>query len=93
MPAAGLPRRLGDPPGERCPGDGVGEPRQGRGLGGPGAEQAPDEGLVEGVHDPEGFVEPFDGLGEQVRSHQATAPVGGNHCISGSGAVPGASSR
>ena len=53
----------------------------------------PAEGLVEGVDGRQGFVEPGDGFREQVSAHHATTLVGGNHCISGNGAVVGASSR
>ena len=63
------------------------------GLGGLRTEQARDEGLVEGIDGRQGFVEPGDGFREQVGAHHATTLVGGNHCISGRGAVVGVSSR
>ena len=87
--------RLGDPGGERRPRDRLGELRQPGGLGGLRAEQARDQHLVEGVDGRQGLVEPGDGLREQVGAHHASPArsVGGNHCISGSGAVVGASSR
>ncbi len=88
-----LRRRLGDPGGRGGPRDGVRELGQTGGLGGLRTEQARDERLVEGVDGRQRFVEPGDGVGEQVRAHHATALVGGNHCISGNGAVVGASSR
>lgn len=46
-----------------------------------------------GVDGRQGLVEAVDGFGEQVGAHHATALVGGNQCISGNGAVVGASSR
>ncbi len=88
-----LPGRLGGPGGQGCSRDGVREFRQARGLGGPGAQQAACERPVEGVDGRQDLVEPGDGLGEQVGTHHATVLVGGNHCISGNGAVVGASSR
>ncbi len=97
--------RLRGPGGQRRSRDGVGELRQPGGLGGRGAEQAGDEGPVEGVDGRQGFVEPVGGLTQQAGPLPALAPgstgsaltaaalVGGNHCISGNGAVVGASSR
>lgn len=88
--------RLGDTRRQGRSRDGVGEPRQTGGLGGLRSEQTGDECLVEGVDGIEGLVEPgnvLGGLGEQIGAHQATALVGGNHCISGNGAVLGSSSR
>lgn len=85
--------RLGDPRGQRGPRDGVDEFRQPGGLGRLRAQQSADERGVEGVDGRQGLVEPREGFREQVDAHHATALVGGNHCISGSGAVVGASSR
>ena len=92
-PAAALLGRLGDPGGQRRPRDGAGQLRQAGGLGGLRAEQAAGEGPVEGVNGGQGLVQSGRRFGEQVGAHHATALVGGNHCISGSGAVVGASSR
>ncbi len=63
------------------------------GLRGLRAEQSGDEDPVEGVHGRECLVEPVHRVGEQIRTHQATALVGGNHCISGNGTVTGSRSR
>lgn len=92
-PGRGLVGRLGDQRGQRRPGDGGGDCCQTGGLGGLRAEQSGDEHPVEGVDGGQRLVEPVDGVGEQVRTHQAAVLVGGNHCISGSGAVVGSSSR
>jgi hypothetical protein len=85
--------RLGDPAGERCARDGVGQCRQPGHLGGLRTQQPGDERLVTGVHRGEGVVDAGDGLGQQVGPHHTTALVGGNQCISGSGAVVAGSSR
>lgn len=85
--------RLGDPCGQRRARDGVAELSRAGGLGGLGTGEAGDKSPVEGVHSRQYFVEPGDGFGEQVGAHHATALVGGNHCVSGNGAVVGASSR
>ena len=85
--------RLGDPGGQRRTRNGVGQFGQTGGLGGLGTEQTGDESPVERVDGRQRFVEPGDVLGEQVGAHHATCLVGGNHCISGNGAVVGASSR
>ena len=92
-PAAAFSAASATRDGERRARDGLGELGQAGGLGGLRAEQARDEDLVEGVDGRQGLVEPGDGLGEQVGAHHASARVGGNHCISGTGAVDGASSR
>lgn len=85
--------RLRDPRGQRRPCDGVGESGQTGALGGLGTEQARDKCPVEAVDGRQCLVESGDVLREQVGTHHATALVGGNHCISGSGAVVGVSSR
>ncbi len=85
--------RLRHPRGQRGPGDRPGEPADPGGLGGPRPQQPGHERLVEGVHDGERLVEPLDRIGEQIAAHQATARVGGNHCISGNGVVTGSRSR
>lgn len=63
-----LLRRLKDPGGQWCPRDGVRELGQTGGLGGLRTEQTRDENLVEGVHGRQRFVEPGDGVAEQVRA-------------------------
>jgi hypothetical protein len=88
-----LPSRLGDPGSKRRPRDGAGELGQAGSLGGLRTEQARDEDPVEAVDGRQGIVEPGDGSGEQIGAHHAVTLVGGNHCISGKGAVVGASSR
>ena len=88
-----LPRRLGDLGGKRRAGDGAGELAQAGRLGRLQAEHPGDEDLVEGINGGQGLVDPADGPGEQVGAHQASVRVGGNHCISGNGAVTGARSR
>lgn len=89
----GLLRRLGDPPGQRRPGDGARQPGQSDRLRRLRTQQPAHEHLVEPVHGGQRIVQPFDGVGQQIRSHHATAPVVGNQCISGTGAVVGANSR
>lgn len=88
-----LPGRLGGPYGQWRPGDRVREAGQSGALGGLRTQQAGDESPVEAVDGLQGLVESGDVLREQVGTHHATALVGGNHCISGNGAVVGASSR
>lgn len=58
------------------------------------AQQSGDQHLVERGHGGEEFGQSVDRLGQQIDSHHATAArLGGNHCSSGSGVVPGASSK
>ncbi|MDQ0793361.1 hypothetical protein QFZ58_001849 [Streptomyces sp. B1I3] len=92
-PCRGLLGRFGDQGGQRGPRDSLGECGRTCGTAGAGSQQPGDEGVVEGVDDGEGVVEPVDGPGQQVGAHHATARVGGKKCISGNGVVAGASSR
>ena len=62
-------------------------------LGGLRTQQTVHENVVETVHGGKSLVEPVDGIAQQIGTHQATALVVGNHCISGNGAVVGANSR
>ncbi len=88
-----LPGRLGDRRSKRRPRDGTGKLCQAGRPGGLRTEQACDKDPVEGVDGRQGIVEPGDGSAEQVGAHHDTTLAGGNHCISGNGAVVGASSR
>jgi hypothetical protein len=89
----GLLGRLGDPPGQRRAGKGVGELGEGGNLSGLRTKQPGDKGLVAGIDSRESFVKAVNSLDKDVGTHHTTARVGGNHCISGTGAVVGASSR
>ncbi|CAM5718832.1 hypothetical protein SBADM41S_10790 [Streptomyces badius] len=92
-PGRRLLGRLRDPGGQRRPRDGLGEPGDRGRLCGPRPQQTGHQRLVEGVDGGERLVEPLDRIGQQIAAHQATALVGGNHCISGNGDVTGTSSR
>lgn len=56
-------------------------------------QQPTSQRLIPGIHRRDSLIEPGDRISEQIGTHQPTALVGGNHCISGSGAVVAENSR
>jgi hypothetical protein len=92
-PSDDLADRVGDPVGERRPGDGGRQRLEGTRplLVDPG--EAVHEHVVQPVDQGDRLVEAGRARPQRVGEHQRTAPAAGNHCSSGSGSVLGATSR